>query len=113
MSVDIVSLIENNPITKLNGNYHSTVVEKIKKDFTNYEQQLFVASFYCYLKYDKNDFVVDLDNIWNWLGFTQKVTSTNLLKKHFETLHFHLQIRKFLFLKERLHPLKHKCHSEY
>ena len=84
MSVDIVSLIENNPITKLNGNYHSKVVEKIKKDFSNYEQQLFVASFYCYLKYDKNDFVVDLDNIWNWLGFTQKVTSTNLLKKHFE-----------------------------
>jgi len=29
MSVDIVNLIENNPITKLNGNYQSKLVEKV------------------------------------------------------------------------------------
>ena len=84
MSVDIVNLIENNPITKLNGNYQSKLVEKVQKSFNNYEQQMFVASFYCYLNHDnKNDFVIDLDNVWNWLGFQQKYHAKYLLEKQF------------------------------
>ena len=84
MSIDIVNLIENNPITKLSGNYQTKLVEKVKNNFTNYEQQLFLSSFYCYLKYDsKNDFVIDLDNIWQWLGFSQKVNAKMLLEKQF------------------------------
>ena len=53
MSVDIVNLIESNPITKLNGNYQSKLVEKVKQksylwmkfegaftfiEFTNWDQ---------------------------------------------------------------------------
>ena len=84
MSVDIVNLIESNPITKFTGDYQSKLVEKVKNNFTNYEQQLFLSSFYCYLKYDsKNDFVIDLDNIWQWLGFNQKVKAKILLENHF------------------------------
>ena len=47
MSVDIVKLIESNPITKLNGDYQSKLIDKVKKEFNNYEQQIFVSSFYC------------------------------------------------------------------
>ena len=84
MSVDIVNLIESNPITKFNGNYQSKLVEKVKNSFTEYEQQIFLASFYCYLKYDyKNDFVIDLDNVWKWLGFQQKYHAKYLLEKQF------------------------------
>jgi hypothetical protein len=84
MSIDIVNLIENNPITQLTGNYQTKLVEKVKNNFTNYEQQIFLSSFYCYLKYDKQkDFVIDLDNIWNWLGFSQKVNAKMLLEKQF------------------------------
>jgi hypothetical protein len=46
MSVDIVNLIESNPITKLNGNYQSKLIEKIQHNFTNYEQQIFLSSFF-------------------------------------------------------------------
>ena len=46
MSVDIVNLIESNPITKLNGDYQSKLIEKVKNSFSNYEQQLFVSSFF-------------------------------------------------------------------
>ena len=85
MSIDIINLIENNPITKLSGNYQNKLIEKVKKNFTNYEQQLFLSSFYCYLKYDsKNDFVIDLDNIWQWLGFSQKIKSKQMLEKNFK-----------------------------
>ncbi len=67
MNIDIVSLIENNPITKFNGDYKSKIIKKITDEFNGYEQQLFLSSFYCYLKYDRvNDFIIDLDNIWNW-----------------------------------------------
>ena len=83
MSVDIVNLIETNPITKLNGNYQSKLIEKVKIHFTDYEQQMFVASFYCYLNYNKSDFVIDLDNIWGWLGFSTKQKAKQLLEKNF------------------------------
>lgn len=64
MSIDIVNLIECNPITRFNSEYKSKIINKIKKEFDNYNQQLFLSSFYCYLKYDKNnDFIIDLDNI--------------------------------------------------
>ena len=85
MSVDIVNLIENNPITKLNGNYQSKLIEKVQKNFTGYEQQIFVSNFFCYLKYDnKNDYVINLDDVWNWIGFSCKSNAKRLLEKHFK-----------------------------
>ena len=82
--LNIVELIEKNPITKLSNTYNNKLLNKIKEKFTGFEQQLFISSFYCYLNYDKNiDFVVDLDDIWKWLGFKQKINAKMLLEKHF------------------------------
>jgi hypothetical protein len=84
MSVDIVNLIESNPITKFSGDYQNKLIDKVKNNFTNYEQQLFLSSFYCYLKYDnKNDFVIDLDNVWKWLDFSQKDSAKRVIEKNF------------------------------
>jgi len=84
MSVDIVTLIEGNPITNFTGDYQSKLIEKVKNNFTNYEQQIFLSSFYCYLKYHStNDYMIDLDNIWKWLGFQQKYHAKYLLEKQF------------------------------
>jgi hypothetical protein len=84
MSIDIINLIEKNPITKLNGDYQSKLIDKVQKTFNNYEQQMFLASFYCYLNHDnKNDFIIDLNNVWQWLGFSQKVNAKRVLEKNF------------------------------
>ena len=84
MSVDIVNLIESNPITTFSGDYQNKIVDKVKNHFTSYEQQMFLSSFYCYLKYDsKNDYVIDLDDVWKWLGFGQKVNAKRVLEKNF------------------------------
>ncbi len=57
---------------------------KVKNSFSNYEQQIFVSSFYCYLNYNsKTDFVIDLDNVWKWLGFSQKDAGKRVLEKNF------------------------------
>lgn len=83
--LNIVELIEKNPISKLSKVYNNKLLNKIQENFTGFEQQLFVSSFYCYLNYDKNlDFIIDLDNIWKWLGFSTKQKSEMLLKKHFK-----------------------------
>jgi cell division septum initiation protein DivIVA len=82
--LNIVELIEKNPITKLSSNYNNKLLNKIKENFTELEQQLFVSSFYCFLKYDKNkDFVIDFDNVWKWLGFNQKYNAKRVLEKNF------------------------------
>jgi len=83
--LNIVELIEKNPISKLSNAYNNKLINKIKENFTDFESQLFVSSFYCYLNYDKNiDFIVDLDNIWKWLGFSTKQNSERVLEKHFK-----------------------------
>ena len=83
-SLNIVQLIENNPITKLTHTYNSRLLAKIQHDFTESQQQLFISSFYCYLNYHPTaDFVIDLDNVWQWLEFTQKIAAKRLLEKYF------------------------------
>ena len=83
-SLDIVSLIESNPITKLSNVYNNKFLLKIKENFTEMEQQMFVSSCYCYLNYNQStDFVINLDNIWKWLGFSVKVKAKVLLEKYF------------------------------
>jgi len=83
--LNIVDLIEKNPIMRLSNEYNNKLLSKIKEKFTGFEQQLFVSSFYCYLNYNDTDFVIDLDNVWKWMGFTFKATAKDLLEKHFKT----------------------------
>ena len=82
--LNIVDLIENNPITKLSNDYNITLLTKIKEQFSDFEQQMFLSSFYCYLNnHPINDFVIDLDNVWQWMGFTSKFNAKRLLEKSF------------------------------
>ena len=77
ITLDIVELIETNPITKLTDAYNNKLLTKIKNNFDNEEQQMFIASFYGYLHYDvKKDFVIDLDKCGNGLGLIK-----NMLQK--------------------------------
>lgn len=83
-SLNIVNLIENNPVTRLSQNYNNKLLIKIKENFTETQQHLFISSFYCYLNYNQTtDFVIDLDNIWKWLGFHQKYEAKRCLIKNF------------------------------
>jgi hypothetical protein len=66
-NLDIISLIENNPITKLSNTHNNKLLEKVKTHFSNNEQQLFLSSFYCYLNNNTDtEYVIDLDNVWVW-----------------------------------------------
>ena len=72
---------------------------KIKNIFTDFEQQLFLSSFYCYLNCDtKNDYVIDLDKIWKWLDFSTKFNAKRLLENNFTV---DKDYTKSLLLKEK------------
>ena len=74
--LNIVELIENHPISKLTNTYNVKLLDKIKANFSDMDQKLFIGSFYCYLNYDtKKDFVVDLDDVWKWMGFSKKYST--------------------------------------
>jgi hypothetical protein len=84
-SFNIVEFIERNPLTKLSDKYNNRLLCKIVESFGDFEQKLFVSSFFCYLNYNSSsDFVVDLDNIWKWLGFQSKYNAERVLVKHFK-----------------------------
>ena len=81
-SLNIVELIENSPI-KLSSTYNNRILTKVKSTFDDFEQKLF-SSFYCHLNcHPTDDFVIDLDEVWKWLGFGQKDSIKRLLDKHF------------------------------
>jgi hypothetical protein len=84
ITFDIVNLIEKNPIARFNRNYQNKFINKIQEKFTETEQHLFVGSFYCYLNYNNNDFIIDLENVWKWLGFARKTNCKVVLEKHFK-----------------------------
>ena len=84
IELNIVELIENNPIIKLSSDYNIKFLTKIKEQFTDFEQKLFLSSFYSYLNYHPtNDFVIDLDNVWKWMGFNKKCNAKLVLEKNF------------------------------
>ena len=83
-NLNIVKLFEKNPLTRLTKTYESKLINKIKDTFSDSQQQLFVGSFYFYLNYNsKIDFIIDLDNVWKWIGFSRKNDCKRLIEKHF------------------------------
>jgi hypothetical protein len=71
-------------MTRLSKDYENKLINKIKDNFSENQQQIFVASFYTFLNYDlKKDFVIDFDNVWKWLGYSRKDPAKRLLEKFF------------------------------
>lgn len=79
---NILNVINENKLTKISNN--DNLLTKIKENFNEDEQKLYIASFYSYLNYDEyKDYVISLDNIWKWLDFNQKYNAKRLLEKTF------------------------------
>lgn len=63
--------------------YDEGLMSRLEGEFTTEEQGLFLQSFSAYLHHDPNDFVVDLDDVWEWMGFSTKGNAKTLLMKYF------------------------------
>jgi hypothetical protein len=79
--VDIKTLIQNSDISI----YDKTrLIQKIEDNFNNDEQKLYISHLFLYLNYHPiNDFVINLENVWKFIGFANKGNAKRLLKHHF------------------------------
>lgn len=83
--MNIEALVKDNPLTKLNSDYGSELVKRIKDTFTEEEISIYLTNLYAYLNYDpRKDFVVDMDHTWKWLGFDKKSNCKSLLVNNFK-----------------------------
>jgi hypothetical protein len=100
-TLNIQSLIENNPLSIVSDTSKDKLINRMSEIFTSEHQKLFLSSFYCYLNYNsRTDYVIDLDLVWKFLGFSQKIRAKELLLKHFEE-NKDFKIEKIAFSIER------------
>lgn len=84
-TLDIVSMMTTNPILKLDSDSNSRLITKIQEKFKGEDKNIFLSSLYCFLNYHKtDDFVIDLDEIWSWLGFDRKGNAKRTLENNFK-----------------------------
>jgi hypothetical protein len=82
-SIDFIDLIENNSI-KLSGTYDNEILNIIQNEFNESQKKLYVAFSYCQFNYDdKNDFIIDISNIWEWLGFSEKKKVIDIIQENY------------------------------
>ncbi len=98
MSLELNAAHEN----EITNRTHSDFLEFVRSEFTQEELGIFKESFFLTIcsGYDvEKDFVVDLDDVWETLGFSNKHKAVELLKKHFnESEHYLLtQLGEQLF----------------
>jgi phage anti-repressor protein len=79
--VDIKTLIQTSSIQI----YDKTkLINKLEEHFSEEEQKLYVSNLFLYLNYHPvDDFVVNLENVWKFIGFANKANWKRLLKQHF------------------------------
>jgi len=81
--INYTELVSNsNPNESLS--FKSTMVEELKRSFSDDEQKLFIANFYMYLNYDAiNDYPINLEDVWKFIGFSNKRNAKKSLTNNF------------------------------
>ena len=73
------------------------LIQLIKENFNDDDNQLFKLSFNMYVNSQNNidDFIVNFDDIYKWIGFTKKSDAKKLLVKSFiNNLHYKMTLRR-------------------
>jgi hypothetical protein len=74
---------ENN--LAISNESHDILLKKLHSKFNDDQKQLFVQHFVMYLHHHQETaFVIDMDDIWEWLGFARKDNCKRVLEKNFE-----------------------------
>ena len=66
----------------LSTHLDNSLLDKIKSSLNIEQQELFIQNFYGFLN-QENDFIIDLDNVYKWIGYNKKANCKTLLKKYF------------------------------
>jgi hypothetical protein len=79
-----IQFVENNPILNVNDENKTKIIKKIQDKFVGFECNVFLTNLYCCLNHNNNtEYIIDLDNLWKWLGYSNKASAVKTLEKHF------------------------------
>lgn len=79
--VDIRTLITTSNMDLYDKN---KFIEKLQEHFSEDEQKLYVCHLFLYLNYHPtNDYVVNLENVWKFIGFANKGNAMKTMKNNF------------------------------
>jgi phage anti-repressor protein len=80
--VDFTKLVANsNPNESLK--FKSRIVDELKEHFTEEEQKIFIANFYMYLNYSSDEYPINLEDVWKYIGFANKGNAKRTLENNF------------------------------
>lgn len=83
MQLSTVTKDNNNAVS--NAGVDSRLLQKLESKFTSEQQQLFVQSFALYAQCkDKSAFLISLDAVWEWLGFSRKDAAKRVIQSNFQ-----------------------------
>ena len=78
--------------TTLSLNLQTKLVDMLNSEFTEKEQQWYIANLYIYMNYHPtNDFPINLENVYSMIGFANKGNAMKTIKNNF-TKHLNLMI---------------------
>ena len=87
ISTDYISSVSSSSMLNINNDImdDNILINLIKEKFTDSDMELFKLNFSIYNAYKnhKNDFLVDFDEIYKWIGFSSKHKAKELLLKNF------------------------------
>jgi phage anti-repressor protein len=80
-SIDFNTLVNNN---NLSIQFKSKLVNILNDSFTEEESRWYIANYYIYLHYHPtNDYPINLDNVFDLIGFANKANAKRTLKNNF------------------------------
>jgi len=82
LCLNLTEFIKKKLSERFDKEYQNKFIEKIMDNFNDTEKDLFIIQFYDYEK--KNDFIINLDDIWKILGLSTKDKCKIILSKNFE-----------------------------
>jgi hypothetical protein len=82
-SINFNELVKSSNTT-FSLNVQTQLVERLNTNFTEEEQQWYVANLYMYLNYHPtNDYPINLENVYKMLGFANKGNAMKTIKSNF------------------------------
>lgn len=63
---------------------NNEILAVVKDQFTTAEQELFIQSFGQYLSAKSDEFTIDFDNVWRWIGLSRKDNAKTILLTRLE-----------------------------
>jgi phage anti-repressor protein len=82
-SFNIASVIRENTIDSFIN--PDKLTQKLLENFSTDDKQHFLINFYLYNKYDDTeDYVIDLDKVYEWIGFAAKHKAKELQVRYFQ-----------------------------